>query len=1036
MKKRGYLLWAAGLLGLAVLCIAAMALVYAATRNRALQSRPLVLILSPVNHEQVRAGDGLVVHATARSQRGVDRIELWADGELLTVREGPESGPVSPLVLTAPWQSDSLGSHILLVRAIASDGGEGQATISVETVGEARAALGGHMVVEGETLESIAEQYGVSPEDLGALNPGMDPGGIVPGDELTVPGGSASAEEPSAGEGVGEPAPTGGDEPVPDGRAPGGFAEVVDLVLPEDWIRHARLAGETVSLRVEALSLQTDAAYEGLHCYIGLGGSPPRWYPDADGDQATDESFTPQGDGRWDLGEHLAGESALVIPWPGEEPISIDASCVGVQASGTDAVELGRLEMEIPPDQWDGVTRSSPRVSAEGSFSLEYRVGAADDHPHGIPAILDPTMASPYDLSLAPRGFGLYWFYYPDADDEPIDGFRIFLNGTALWVEPPESRTTDLPREWLFPPCGESFTFTVTAYRGIYPDGPESYPSNPVIIEPDPERCAPRWTAAFLTLSTYDLGGDGRYEDRSGDVGGAYGYFYANDQSASFDGRSDTWGDLGLSHNSEYVVDDITTSANWAGSGPAHFRVELAEGEALTLGFHIDDRDTGRCNDSDDPGCDELVCEGEIWFTPDLAETDEGTIPTRAGQGNCEVSYTLAPVAGSPSVEPGSGTVPLPWLVIDDLAIGNADQVRIHVRNTGSASWESRDLEVELRRPTGEPLARDTWEGFSLGPDETVILASPELTATEPVCVLLDPDQEVAQEIDALASLGILYRGPTCMDLPDLVITGVEYDPESTRELVTVQNQGEGTLDFRSVDLIVDPIEEGEPDAVRTLPGIYLAPGESAVLSLTTARHAYWFEGYTVTVDPDDEIAEEDNGNNSFTVSSGAHVELEVWRVVVPYPARNRTEFQLLASAYSAGVRRPLGEWTIQTDDLDPFYCDRHSGCARTFEEAEYHTEFDLRGDESLWITVFADLERPMEDDQGHTFTWMSASWEFTAEDDWGAGGFDPRRGCTDLWPGPGQHFWVLGRYINYDVTDEDQPWGLGFNLCSLIAED
>jgi hypothetical protein len=674
-------------------------------------------------------------------------------------------------------------------------------------------------------------------------------------------------------------------------------------------------------------------------------------------------------------------------------------------------------------------------VSAEGSFSLEYRVGPADDHPHGIPAILDPTMASPYNLALAPRGFGLYWFYYPDADDEPIDGFRIYLNGTALWVEPPDSRTTDLPREWLFPPCGESFTFTVTAYRGTYPDGPESNPSNPVTIEADPERCAPRWTAAFVTLTTFDLGGDGNHEDRSGDVGGAYGYFYANDQLASFDGRSDAWGDLGLSHNREYVVDELTTSENWAGSGPAHFRVELAEGELLTLGFHIDDRDTGRCHDSDDPGCDELVCEGEVWFSPSLAESDEGTIPTRAGQGYCEVSYTLAPVAGSPSVEPGSGTVPLPWLVIDDLAIGNADQVRIHVRNTGSASWESRDLEVELRRPTGETIAADIWEDFSLGPDETVILASPELTATEPVCVILDPDRAVAQEIDALESLGILYRGPTCMDLPDLVITGVEYDPESTRELVTVQNQGEGTLDFHSVELIVDAAEAGNPGARSTLPAIYLGPGESAVLSMTTAQHADWFEGYTVTVDPDDEIAEEDNGNNSFAVAGGGHVEVELDTIEVPYPARNRTEFRFLASARSADTSRSLADWTIQTDDVDPFYCDRNSGCARDFTGDEYHTEFDIAGDETLWITIFANLERAMEDDWGHTFTWMSAAWEFTAEDNWGAGGFDPVRGCTMIDTGPGNHRWVLGHFTQYDVTVEDQPWAVGFNLCTHAGE-
>jgi LysM repeat protein len=1032
--KKSWVLGGAGaiVLALAIVCVAAVALVYVQARTRALKSRPLVLILSPVNHEQVRAGDGVVVHATARSKGGVNRVEFWADGELLAVRDREASGPVSPLMLTASWQSDSPGSHVLLVRAIAADGAEGQATVAIETVGESQAALGGHVVAEGETLESIADEYGVSPEELEALNPDLDPGRMAPGDEWTVPGGAGAGEELPGEGGVSEPPTSGGEEPAPHDGAPGGLADVVDdMGMPEDWIRHARLAGETLSLRIEALSLQTDAAYEALHCYIGLGGNPPRWYPDADGDQATDESFGSLSDGRWDAAQHLGGESALVIPWPGDQSISIDASCVGVLGSGTEAVELGRLVMDIPPEAWDGVARQSPEVSAEGSFSLEYRVGPADEESHGIPIWLDETMTRPTDLQLQPRGFGLWWQYRLGENEEPIDGFRIYLNETLLWVEPPDSRTTDLPREWLFPPCGESFTFTVTAFREGYPDGPESRPSDPpVIIESDPERCGPRWTAAFLTLTTQDLGGDGRYEDRSGDVGPAYGYFYANDEQVSFDGRNESWGGLGLNHNSQYGVDDLTASANWAGSGPAQFRIELAEDEALTLGFHIDEENTGRCHDSDDPGCDDLVCEGDVTFFPSLTASDEGAIQSRAGQGYCEVSYTLVPAWDSPAVEAGGG-VPLPWLVVEDVAIGEANQVRVHVRNSGAASWASRDLTVELLRPTGESIASQTWPGFSLAPEETAILADPVLVAQEPVCVLLDPDREVAQEIDGLESLGVLSRRPVCMDLPDLVITGVEYDPEGGRELVTVQNQGDGTLDFRSVGLTVDPIDEDVPGALSALPGIYLDSGGTVVLSLSSSFHSRWFDGYTVTVDPDDEIAETENGNNSFTVSGGAHLELEVDAIEVPYPARNRTEFQILASARSAGTSRPLVDWTIQTDDVDPFYCDRQFGCTRTFIEDEYHTEFDIAGDETLWITIFANLERAMEDDWGHTFTWMSAAWDFTGEDNWGAGGFDPVAGCTMIDAGPGNHGWVLGRFIQYDVTEEDQPWVVGFNLCT-----
>jgi hypothetical protein len=120
---------------------------------------------------------------------------------------------------------------------------------------------------------------------------------------------------------------------------------------------------------------------------------------------------------------------------------------------------------------------------------------------------------------------------------------------------------------------------------------------------------------------------------------------------------------------------------------------------------------------------------------------------------------------------------------------------------------------------------------------------------------------------------------------------------------------------------------------------------------------------------------------------------------------------------------------------LGPFYCDRDFGCTRSFVEDEHHDEFDIAGGETLWITVFANLERAMEDDWGHTFTWMSAAWGFTAEDNWGAGGFDPVRGCTMIDTGPGNHGWVLGRFIQFDVTEDDQPWVVGFNLCTHADE-
>ncbi len=52
-------------------------------RGKALNSRPLVLILDPGYGDQVQVGEGVIVHATAREDVGLSRIELWVNDQLI-----------------------------------------------------------------------------------------------------------------------------------------------------------------------------------------------------------------------------------------------------------------------------------------------------------------------------------------------------------------------------------------------------------------------------------------------------------------------------------------------------------------------------------------------------------------------------------------------------------------------------------------------------------------------------------------------------------------------------------------------------------------------------------------------------------------------------------------------------------------------------------------------------------------------------------------------------------------------------------------
>jgi hypothetical protein len=165
---------------------------------------------------------------------------------------------------------------------------------------------------------------------------------------------------------------------------------------------------------------------------------------------------------------------------------------------------------------------------------------------------------------------------------------------------------------------------------------------------------------------------------------------------------------------------------------------------------------------------------------------------------------------------------------VEDLTLAEASQLRIHVRNTGRASWPSREVKAAIVRPTGEIVDVLSWPDISLAPGEARILQSASMHFDSlPVCVILDPDNEVEEMGDRLESAGILSaHPPVCMQLPDLVITGVEYDPEGSHLLVTVQNQGEGVLENRTIALSHGPLGGASGRAPGASPHFAWAVGE------------------------------------------------------------------------------------------------------------------------------------------------------------------------------------------------------------------
>jgi hypothetical protein len=900
--------------------------------------RPLVLIHSPANGERLPFGQIVPAIALARSDAGITRMELWAEGKIIAAEDAPAGESLSPMTLAASWNPTTLGPHLITVRAFTPRGLGGFASVSVKVVEEAT-VLGSHTVSEGESLEGIAVDYGIEPAELAGLNPDLPADGPAAGSELIVPLSGIPSDEPPPSGASGEPAPEAPDEPAPEGQ-PGGVEE------------SSRLAG----LRLEALDLQTDAGYEWLHCYAALGDRPPRWYPDADGDPGTDESFAPLNGTHWDIAAHFSGSEAPLVFWPGDADLPFDITCVGVRAGGTDAVELGSLALAIPPANWDGERRRAS-AEAEGGFDLEYLVGFADLEPKG----LDSGMAVPQNLHYDDRRQSLRWDYTPNTEPEAepeIDGFLVFLNDNLVFEVAADERESRLPEQWLVPPCGEEYLYTLRAFHRPYPDGAYSEQSNAVTFtggEAESEACNRQFVVTFTRLITLDMGGDD--DDDPADMGPIYGWLNVNGSTSSFGRGAST----GIFNNSNYNLDTFF----WDDYSHANvFFVELADGDDLGLSFVMDDGDTGYWARDDE------VCHGgeDFWFSDLTSGIVEGSFDAGVNDDTrCRIEYIIEPAPGSPVGVSGGG-LPLPWLDLTDVTLDEAtDELQLHITNTGGAAWANHDLDVRVTDRDGQETGTHTWPEFYLDPLAEVVLQDPSLTAESPeaACVHLDYNDRV---LESLENSGMYSHGPLCPSLPDLIIEDVQYERDDAELQVTVRNIADAALEDRvvSVDLLRP---DGSQITTPLRPTVALLEHNQSTTitwpSIDTRVRTSMLEGYTVRLNGQGQLLEEDLTNNDFTVPAGQTVWVVYQGSTVtafyrdwlpwwaPYPTHHFVVGFSVSVAGGESSQR-IGNWS-QDFDWEPETDDeRHyQDCIDCFTE-----QVAVGGDEQLVVGAAASVRK------------------------------------------------------------------------------
>ena len=1075
-KRKGVLI---SLLVLAVLCFATAVVgyfIFNGQRRQAIAQRPLVMIHAPLNRDRVAIASGVTLHATARAETGVSRLELWVDNELVATNEAPEGEPVSPLVLVATWEPDVPGTHTVIARAAGEGGVSGQAAIAIEAVAAVAEVgdedPGGDSDAGDDTGDGAGDDAGGDAGDDAGDDTGGDTGGGASdpsagdagdgdgsgddaGDEdgddtggdtgggADDPPGDDAGDDTGSGDAGGDDDAGAGDAPDDGGSppqwavpAPGSAADLLLQLLGRGFDLGDIFPAQETYLHVELLGLETGAAHESLHCYVGVGEIDPRWYPDQDLDQSTDESFAYLGDGAWNVADALSGSAIPLVAWPGDQPFPIDVTCVAMSGSGTDALDLGRLEINARPEAWDGVPRRAICEGQGGAFTVDYRVSQVERLPTEPEKWIDPSVTPPSDLRLIRAGGGDYWLgweHQPEEGEDPIDGFSVYMNDTLQWIEPADSHFTALPSQWVSPPCGDEYRFTVRAwYDQGCPDCRESDDSNVVTTftgEPGDPECGQTVIVTFHNLATGDLGGDGRYDP--GDMGPVYGHFYVNEELVSFDGRCDRnrceWG---MVHYANYEVDQLLAEH---GGAPRQLVVDIPpEDDYVEVGFHIMDADSGRNNE------DDLVCEGDVLLDPNIVSEDiiDTDRPLDAPVDRCILVYTLHPVSSAPVVEPGD-PAPMPLLRVDDVSVDDASgHLLITVRNAGQAAWPRRDLEVELVRPDGESLGIHTWPELVLEPGERTVLEHPDrIERPLNACVILDPNNRVTERSEGVGWTTRRY----CPDLPDLIVTGTEYNPGLDRLSVKVENVGDAPLEERSVSMVITlPDGSTLSDRPVWLPAMTLERWRSATLELHgigDAERERMFDGYTVTVDAIDTIAEIDEENNDYVVPAGARLRLAWLQFTTRYyPRYSRSDDpqeQIVHSEITVGNRPGYAA----TYDIGPFEVEREmssgpwegmSAGAHIFSIVTDEAEFEIAGDE--WLTVFANNTMHYRLSERY-LSWGAVA--LSAEEEWGVG-----RVISE-----GEECGVPGwtRYENHALSVQPpEPWQncgrweLRFTICRI----
>jgi len=187
----------------------------------------MVVLSHPVNGTTWPADTPIPVEVKVTAGAPIKSVEFWTDGRLFDTQIPPADRQIFYKVWF--WMPLEEGTHAVFARATDVNGKVGDSNAVHVLASAAAGLLTVQTALGDETIQSLADQNGLTPEQIAAANPSLDPAGpVAPGTQIFIPGNPFSLPSINTPPDL---SPEGGPVIAAEEGGPGGASFLIENIL-------------------------------------------------------------------------------------------------------------------------------------------------------------------------------------------------------------------------------------------------------------------------------------------------------------------------------------------------------------------------------------------------------------------------------------------------------------------------------------------------------------------------------------------------------------------------------------------------------------------------------------------------------------------------------------------------------------------------------------------------------------------------------------------------------------------------------------